>query len=92
MPNKKSAIKRARQNERRRIRNKAKRSTLRTAVRDVRLSVESSEEAPTIEQKLRKAQSQLDRAAKANLIKKGNAKRKISRLTKMIRRNAEASA
>ena len=92
MPNKKSAIKRVRQNERRRIRNKSKRSALRTAVRNVRLSVEKNEEPETLQEKMRLAQSSLDRAAKTNLIKKGNAKRKVSRLTKLIRNSSEASA
>ncbi len=89
MPNKKSAIKRVRQNEKRRIRNKAKRSTMRTSIKKVREAIDTNnvEALPGL---LRDAQSKLDKAAKTNLIKKGNASRRVSRLVKAKAR-AEAA-
>jgi small subunit ribosomal protein S20 len=81
VPNKKSAIKRVRQNEKRRIRNKAKRSTMRSSIKKVREAIDTQnvEALPAL---LRDAQSKLDKAAKTNLIKKGNASRRVSRLVK----------
>jgi small subunit ribosomal protein S20 len=89
VPNKKSAIKRVRQNEKRRIRNKAKRSTMRTSIKKVREAIDTQnvEALPAL---LRDAQSKLDKAAKTNLIKKGNASRRVSRLVKAKAR-AEAA-
>ncbi|MGF1571565.1 MAG: 30S ribosomal protein S20 [Sumerlaeia bacterium] len=83
MPNKKSAEKRVRQNERRRIRNKAKKSTLRRSIRDVRIAIDKNE-TEGITTKLSVAQSNLGKAAKTNLIKKNNASRRISRLAKAV--------
>ena len=85
MPNKKSAAKRVRQNERRRAHNRAQRSEMRTFIKKVRQAAESGE-VDSAQQLLVTAQARIDKAAKVNLIKKGNASRKISRLSQAISR------
>lgn len=92
MPNKASAAKRVRQNERRRIRNKAKRSDMRVHVRHARAAADQGE-LEGLDAKISTAQSKLAKAAKTNLVKKKTAARKISRLMKAANkaRNAEAT-
>lgn len=82
MANHKSAIKRARQNEIRRMRNKAVKTRIKSIVKDVRSSAgEASGEETTV--KLNAAQSVIDKASKKGVIHKRTAARKISRLTKL---------
>ena len=82
MANHKSAIKRARQNEIRRMRNKAVKTRIKSIVKDVRSSaVEASGEETKV--KLNAAQSVIDKASKKGVIHKRTAARKISRLTKL---------
>ena len=83
MANHKSALKRARQNEVRRIRNKATKTRIKNIVKDVRLDVseKSKESALT---KLDTAKSIIDKAAKKGVIHKKTASRKISRLSKNV--------
>jgi small subunit ribosomal protein S20 len=79
----KSALKRARQNEVRRLRNKSVRTRVKNIVKDVRLSVsENSKEAAL--KKLEIAKSNIDRAAQKGVIHKKTASRKISRLSKLV--------
>lgn len=80
MANHKSALKRARQNEIRRMRNKAVKTRVKTVVKEVRLAIDekSSETAPL---KLNTAKSVIDKAAGKGIIKKRTAARKVSRLT-----------
>jgi small subunit ribosomal protein S20 len=76
----KSQIKRNRQNEGRRVRNKAVRSELRTAAKKVRTAAaEGSEEGTTL---LRQATRALDRAASKGILHKRTAARRKSRLTR----------
>ena len=78
----KSALKRARQNEKRRLRNKSTKTRVKSIVKSVRLSVsEKSKEAVLSE--LITAQSIIDNAAKKGVIHKKTASRKISRLTRI---------
>ena len=85
MANHKSALKRARQNDIRRLRNKAVKTRVRSLVKDVRLAAgEASPEAAA--RKLDMAKSVIDKAAKKGVIKKRTASRKISRLSKQINR------
>ena len=82
MANHKSAIKRARQNEIRRLRNKGTKTKIKSIVKDVRSSVgEASGEETKV--KLNAAQSVIDKASKKGVIHKRTAARKISRLTKL---------
>ena len=83
MANHKSALKRARQNEIKRIRNKSVKTRVKSIVKDVRLSVsENSKEAAL--KKLEMAKSNIDRAAQKCVIHKKTASRKISRLSKLV--------
>ena len=83
MANHKSAIKRAGQNEIRRIRNKSVKTRIKNSVKNVRLAVsEKSSEAAL--KKLDDAKSIIDKAAKKGTIHTKTASRKISRLTKLV--------
>ena len=83
MANHKSAIKRARQNEKRRMRNKSSRTRIKNIVKSVRQTVnEKSNEAALAE--LNIAKSIIDNAAKKGVIHRKNASRKISRLSRLV--------
>ncbi len=83
MANHKSALKRARQNEERRMRNKSTKTRIKNIVKDVRLDVsENSKESALT--KLDTAKSIIDKAAKKGVIHKKTASRKISRLSKTV--------
>lgn len=92
MPNKKSAIKRVRQAEKRRAHNRAKRSAMRTSVKKVETAAAHAE-VENIDALLIDAQSKLGKAAKSKLIKKNAMARKQSRLAKKVNAaKAKASA
>ena len=78
MANIKSQIKRNRQNETRRVRNKAVRSELKTREKAVFAAVDAGEPADEV---LRLAQKRLDSAASKGVIHKNEAARRKSRLT-----------
>jgi len=83
LANHKSALKRARQNEISRIRNKSVKTRVKNIVKDLRLSVsENSKEAAL--KKLDMAKSNIDGAAQKGVIHKKTAARKISRLSKLV--------
>jgi small subunit ribosomal protein S20 len=83
LANHKSALKRARQNEIRRMRNKAVKTRVKTVVKEVRLAID--EKAPeTAPLKLNMAKSVIDKAARKGIISKKTAARKVSRLSKNI--------
>lgn len=77
MANIKSQIKRNRQNETRRVRNKAVRSELKTREKAVFAAVDAGEPADEV---LRLAQKRLDSAASRGVIHKNEAARRKSRL------------
>ena len=82
MANHKSAIKRARQNELRRLRNKSVKTRIKTIVKDVRSSAgEISDE--DMSAKISTVQSAFDKAAKKGVVHRRTAARKVSRLTKL---------
>jgi small subunit ribosomal protein S20 len=83
LANHKSAIKRARQNEMRRLRNKSVKTRVKSIVKDVRLSVDESSKEDSLK-KLDMAKSNIDRAAQKGVIHKKTASRKISRLSKLV--------
>ncbi len=84
MANIKSQIKRNKQNEKRRLRNKAVRSELRTRIKTAEASA-STESADTT---ARTAISKIDRAAATGVIHKNGAARRKSRLMKRLARLA----
>ena len=83
MANHKSALKRARQNELSRLRNKAVKTRVRSIVKDVRFSVEESSNGDVMA-KLIAAQTLIDKASKKGVLHKKTAARKISRLSKLV--------
>jgi small subunit ribosomal protein S20 len=80
MANHKSALKRIRSNESKRLRNKYQHKTTRNALRDLR-SIEDKNEA---EGKLGSVISMLDKLAKNNIIHKNKAANLKSKLTKHV--------
>ncbi|MCK4739616.1 MAG: 30S ribosomal protein S20 [Deltaproteobacteria bacterium] len=80
MANHKSAIKRLRQSEKRRLRNNSIKSAIKTAIKKVRTSISdgNSDEATL---NLKKAASLLDAAVTKGVLHRNNASNKISRLT-----------
>ena len=83
MANHKSAVKRARQNEIRRLRNKSVKTRIKKIVKDVR-STAGETSGTDMPAKIIAVQSAIDKAAKKGVIHKKTAARKISRLSKMV--------
>ena len=89
MPNIKSAKKRVGIAERNRLRNITQRTTMKTAVKDVReLALAGKKEEALA--KLPKAFSKIDKAVQKNIIKKNTGARLKSRLVKKIQDKAAA--
>ncbi|MBD0379064.1 30S ribosomal protein S20 [Paenibacillus sedimenti] len=82
MPNIKSAIKRVKVSEKRRLRNASQKSALRTAVKAFETA--ASNNAETAKDALINASKKLDKAASKGLIHKNAANRKKSRLAKKL--------
>ncbi|QTD36847.1 30S ribosomal protein S20 [Polaribacter batillariae] len=80
MANHKSALKRIRSNEAKRLRNKYQHKTTRNAVRDLRATEDKKEAASN----LSKVISMLDKLAKKNIIHKNKAANLKSKLTKHV--------
>ena len=81
-----SALKRARQNELRRLRNRMTKTRLKHVVKTVREEAATSG-TPTIHARLNEAKSVIDKAAKKGAIHKKTAARKISRLSKLVNKH-----
>jgi small subunit ribosomal protein S20 len=87
----KSQIKRNKQNEKRRVRNKAVRSELKTRTKVVTTAAEQGGE--NVEELTREAIKRIDKAASKGVIHKNQAARRKSRLIKQISKlQASASA
>jgi small subunit ribosomal protein S20 len=83
MANHLSALKRARQTERRTVRNRANTSTLRTQLRDLRETIEKGDKAAA-EVSYRKTVSALDKGIQKGLLHENTASRYKSRLGKRV--------
>jgi small subunit ribosomal protein S20 len=83
LANHKSAIKRAKQSEQRRIRNRSRRTRMKHAIKSLEeaLVLRNAEEAQS---RLKEAISVIDRTASRGVIHKNHASRKISRLTQKV--------
>ncbi len=79
LANTRSAKKRIRQNEKRRVRNKTIRSRSRTYVKQARELIQSGDHSSSAEA-VKQAISELDRAALKGIIHRNNAARRKSRL------------
>lgn len=80
MANHKSALKRIRSNESKRLRNKYQLKTTRTFVKRLRATTDKSE----AQELYKKVSSMLDKLAKKNIIHKNNAAHKKSKLAKFV--------
>ena len=85
MPNTKSAAKRMRQEQRRRVFNRRTKSIVKTAITKARQAID----LPTVDKEaadaaVRTAVSELDKAAKKGVLHKNNAARRKSRLMKQL--------
>ena len=83
MANHKSALKRARQSETKRLHNKATKTRVKNVVKDVRTIAADTENDQAVSI-LNEAKSTIDKAAKKGVIHKRTAGRKISRLSKLV--------
>jgi small subunit ribosomal protein S20 len=86
MANIKSQIKRNRQNERRRMRNKVARSELKTRVKRAAEGLDSG--ADDAGDRVRAAQKRLGKAAEKGVVHKNQAARRTSRLMKRASRSS----
>jgi len=83
MPRTKSAIKRMRKEEKRRLRNKMIKSRMKTFIKRVIEAIERKD-PELVRQALVKAISEIDKAASKGVIHKNTASRKKSRLQKKV--------
>jgi small subunit ribosomal protein S20 len=88
MANIKSQKKRNRQNEKRRLRNKAVRSELKTRVKTASSAIESGEQADDL---VRVAQKRLAKAGTKGVIHKNQAARRISRLMRRAAKQKQSA-
>ena len=80
MANHKSALKRIRSNEAKRLRNKLQHKTARNAIRDLR----TTEDKKDAQEQLPKVVAMIDKLAKKNIIHKNKASNLKSKLTKLV--------
>lgn len=90
MANHKSAIKRMRQSEKRRIHNRIWRTRARTLVKQAKTSIQQDELAAAVEA-TRLAVQDLDKAASRGVIHERNAARRKSRLMKQLHQKQAAT-
>ena len=83
MPNTASTKKRVRQTEKRTLRNKFRRSNMRTAIRKVREAVDAGDKSAA-QSLLHDAYKQIDQAARVHILHANNAANKKSRLTRTV--------
>ncbi|MBA3008688.1 MAG: 30S ribosomal protein S20 [Proteobacteria bacterium] len=82
MANHKSAKKRAKQSQVRRMRNRSAKTTLKNLEKSLRAAQETG--ADTKDELMKQTQSAIHKAAKKGIIHKKTASRKISRLFKLV--------
>ncbi len=88
MANHKSAIKRARQNERRQLENRSRKTRIKNVVKKVLAAIENG--VPEIAAKsLDEAKSVIQKGAARGVIHKNAAARKISRLARRVNKTAD---
>ena len=87
----KQAIKMIRVAEKRRLRNRPIRSSVRTHIRNAREAIEDAAGEPTTLEAVKRAISQLDRAVSKGVIHANNAARRKSRLMKRLNQAVAAA-
>jgi small subunit ribosomal protein S20 len=83
LANHKSALKRAKQNETKRARNRAIKSRVKNVIKEIRLAA-SGQPSEALVAKLNEVKSVIDKASKSSAVSKRTASRKISRLAKLV--------
>ena len=83
MANHKSALKRAKQNEIRRNRNRTVKTRVKNVIKEIRLAA-SGQPSEALVAKLNEVKSVIDKASKSSAVSKRTASRKISRLAKLV--------
>ena len=83
MANHKSAIKRARQSEEQRVRNRSRKTRMKNVIRDLEEVIAGKSPEKAAEQ-LKKAVSVIAKTASKGVVHKNTASRKISRLTRGV--------
>ena len=83
MPNHKSAIKRMKQNERRRLRNKAYKTKVKNAIKKVKTFTQNKD-VENATKSLAEAVSIIQKVSIKGIIHKNNASRKISKLSRLV--------
>ena len=83
MANHPSALKRARQNEVKRVRNKSYKTSVKKAVKEVRTAI-AANSAEKAQQSFKEAVSVIQKSASKGVIHKKNAARRISRLARQV--------
>jgi small subunit ribosomal protein S20 len=86
MPNIKSAIKRVKVSEKRRLVNKMKTSALRTEIKKIDLAIEAGVEG--VKDIAKQAQKAIDQAASNGILHKNTAARRNSRIARAINKQA----
>lgn len=84
MANHKSALKRIRSNEAKRLRNKYQAKTTRTFIKKLTTTTDKAE----AQELFKKVSSMIDRLAKKNIIHKNNAAHKKSKLARLVNKLA----
>jgi small subunit ribosomal protein S20 len=92
MANTKSAKKNARQNKIRRLRNTARRSSIKTALKKIHSSLEAKADASKTQELIKDVAAQLARAKSKGIIHPNAASRKLSRIAKRAAKNQRASS
>ena len=87
MANHKSAVKRAKQNEVKKLRNRATKSAMKTAIKKVYAAKEDG--AENTMEVFQDAQSVIAKAAKKGILHKNTAARKTSRLAKHLNKSTQ---
>ena len=85
MANHKSALKRAGQNEARRLRNRSVKSRVKTVIKDVRQAVADNSEE-TVAVNFKAAQAAIDKAVKKGVLHPRTGSRKVARLANLVQK------
>ncbi|MCE5335558.1 MAG: 30S ribosomal protein S20 [Desulfobacteraceae bacterium] len=83
MANHKSALKRARQNEEQRVRNRSRKTRMKNIIRTLEEAISSKSKDNAVAE-LRQAVSIIEKTAAKGVIHRNTASRRISRLTKRV--------
>ncbi len=84
VPNKRSAAKRVRQSEKRRLRNKARKTAMKNAIKKVLKAIEEGKPKEEVLELFRKAQALIDKAEQKGAIHRNTASRKKRRLAARV--------